>query len=115
MKSASWLEPCPGTKITAGKAMSSKTQRCANRAVHALRLAASAVRTSQSVLGAYYRRLRARMDRPKAITAAAHELARPIHAMLTKGEEYTDRGQDYFEERYLERVMPVAPISSGCN
>ncbi|WP_313917709.1 hypothetical protein [Tahibacter sp.] len=25
--------------------------------------------------------------------------------MLTKGEEYTDRGQDYFEERYSERVV----------
>ena len=25
--------------------------------------------------------------------------------MLTKGEEYTDRGQDYFEERYRERVL----------
>ena len=25
--------------------------------------------------------------------------------MLTKGEEYTDQGQDYFEERYRERVL----------
>lgn len=25
--------------------------------------------------------------------------------MLTKGEEYTDQGQDYFEGRYRERVM----------
>ena len=25
--------------------------------------------------------------------------------MLTKGEEYTDAGQDYFEERYRERVL----------
>ena len=25
--------------------------------------------------------------------------------MLTKGEEYTDQGQEYFEERYRERVM----------
>ncbi len=45
------------------------------------------------------------MDKPKAVTAAAHKLARLIYAMLTKGEEYTDRGQDYFEQRYRERVM----------
>ena len=46
-----------------------------------------------------------RMDKPKAITAAAHKLARLIYTMLTKGEEYTDQGQDYYEERYRERVL----------
>ena len=45
------------------------------------------------------------MDRAKAVTAAAHKLARLIYAMLTKGEEYTERGQDYFEERYRQRVL----------
>jgi hypothetical protein len=44
------------------------------------------------------------MDKPKAETAAAHKLARLIYAMLTKGEEYTDRGQAYYEERYRQRV-----------
>ena len=85
--------------------MSGKTKRCANRAAQALRLAAAALRSSQSALGAYYRRMCARMDRPKAVTAAAHKLARLIYAMLTNGEEYTDRGQDYFEERYRQRVL----------
>jgi transposase len=102
---ASWLGLCPGTKITGGKVMSGKTKRCANRAAQALRLAAAALRSSQSALGAYYRRMCARMDKPKAVTAAAHKLARLIYAMLTKGEEYTDRGQDYFEERYRQRVL----------
>jgi len=102
---ASWLGLCPGTKITGGKVMSGKTKRCANRAAQALRLAAAALRSSQSALGAYYRRMCARMDRPKAVTAAAHKLARLIYAMLTNGEEYTDRGQDYFEERYRQRVL----------
>ena len=45
------------------------------------------------------------MDKPKAVTAAAHKLARLIYTMLTKGEEYTDQGQDYHEERYRERVL----------
>ena len=44
------------------------------------------------------------MDKPKAVTAAAHKLARLIYTMLTKGKEYTDQGQDYCEERYRERV-----------
>ncbi|MBY0469303.1 MAG: hypothetical protein K2Q07_10035 [Burkholderiaceae bacterium] len=45
------------------------------------------------------------MDKPKAVTATAHKLARLIYTMLSKGEEYTDQGQDYYEERYRERVL----------
>ena len=101
----SWLGLCPGTKITGGKVMSGKTKRCVNRAAQALRLAAAALRSSKSALGAYFRRLCSRMDKPKAVTAAAHKLARLIYTMLTKGEEYTDQGQDYYEERYRERVL----------
>jgi len=101
----SWLGLCPGTKITGGKVMSGKTKRCANHAAQALRLAAAALRPSQSALGAYYRRMCARMDKPRAVAAAAHKLARLIYTMLTKGEEYVDQGQDYYEERYRQRVL----------
>lgn len=45
------------------------------------------------------------MDKPKAIAAAAHKLARLVYTMLTKGEEYTDQGQDCYEKRYREQVM----------
>ena len=58
---ASWLGLCPGTRITGGKVMSGKTKRVANRAAQALRLAAAA-------LGAYFRRMCARMDKPNAVT-----------------------------------------------
>ncbi len=101
----SWLGLCPGTKITGGKVMSSKTKRVANRAAQALRLAAAALRSSQSALGAYFRRMCSRMDKAKAVTATAHKLARLVYTMLTKGEEYTDQGQDYYEERYRARVL----------
>lgn len=101
----SWLGLCPGTKITGGKVMSGKTKRVVNRAAQALRLAAAALRSSKSALGAYFRRMCSRMDKPKAVTAAAHKLARLIYTMLTKGQEYTDQGQEYFEERYRERVL----------
>jgi len=101
----SWLGLCPGTKISGGKVLGSRSKRTANRATQALKLAAAALRSSKSALGAYYRRMCARMDKPKAVTAAAHKLARLIYTMLTKGEEYTDQGQHYFEERYRERVV----------
>lgn len=102
---ASWLGLCPGTKISGGKVLSGASKRTANRAAQALRLAAAALRSSQSSLGAYYRRMCGRLDRAKAITATAHKLARLIYTMLTKGTEYTDQGQDYYEERYRQRVM----------
>lgn len=101
----SWLGLCPGTKISGGKTLGAKTKRCANRATQALKLAAAALRSSQSALGAFYRRMSARMDKAKAVTAAAHKLARLIYVMLTRGEEYTDQGQQYYEERYRERVV----------
>jgi len=66
---ASWMGLCPGTKITGGKVMSGKTNPCANRVAQALKLAAAALRTGKSALGAYFRRTRSRMDKPKAVTA----------------------------------------------
>ena len=103
--SATCKAVCSGTKIIGSKVISGKTKHCANRAAQVLKLAAAAMRSSQSALGAYFRRLRSRMDKPKAVTAAAHKLARLIYAMLTKGQEYTDQGQAYYEERYRQRVL----------
>ena len=72
-------------------------------------VAAQALRTSSSALGAYHRRLCARVDRPKAIMATAHKLARLVYLMLTKGQACTctdaDAGQQYDEDRYRERVV----------
>jgi transposase len=102
---ASWLGLCPGTKISGGKVLSGASKRTANRAAQALKMAAANLRTRQSALGAYYRRLCARMDRPRAITACAHKLARLIYTRLPKGEEYVDQGQAQYEERYHQRVI----------
>ena len=85
--------------------LSGKSKRTANRAAQALKLAAAALKSSQSALGAYYRRMCARLDKAKAVTAAAHKLARLIYTMLTKGSEYVDQGQDYYEERHRQRVV----------
>jgi polyhydroxyalkanoate synthesis regulator phasin len=47
------------------------------------------------------------MNKPKAVAAAAHKLARLIYTMLTKGEEYTDQGQAY-RERVLRQLSQRA-------
>jgi transposase len=102
---ASWLGLCPGTRITGGKVLSGASKRCSNRLAQALRMAATTLKHSRSALGAYYRRLCGRLDKAKAIRATAHKLARLIYALLTRGQEYVDHGQDYYEERYRERVV----------
>ncbi|PPD45986.1 MAG: IS110 family transposase [Methylobacter sp.] len=102
---ASWLGLCPGTKISGGKVLSARTSRNANRAAQALKMVAASLRSSKSAQEAYYRRLCARMDKGKAVTACAHKLARLIFAMITKGEAYVDQGQAQYEEKYRGRVI----------
>ena len=102
---ASWLGLCPGTKVSGGKVLNSKSKQVANRAAMTLRMSASALHHSKSALGAYMRRQRARLGAPKAITATAHKLARLVYSMLKYGTAYVDAGQDSYEERYRSRVV----------
>ena len=101
----SWLGLCPGTKVSGGKVLGSKTKPSANRAASALRLAAASLSRSRSALGAYLRRMSARVGKPQAITATAHKLARLVYSMLKHGTEYVDVGQDYYERQHRERVV----------
>lgn len=101
----SWLGLCPGTKISGGKVLSSGTKRSANRARQALKLAAQALCRSDSALGAFYRRLCGRMDKPRANTATAHKLARMVYFMLTRGEAHVDQGQQRYEDQQRQRSI----------
>ena len=85
--------------------LSSGTKRSANRARQALKLAAQALNRSESALGAFYRRLCSRMDKPKANTATAHKLARLVYFMLTRGEAFVDQGQQRYEEQQRQRSI----------
>ena len=101
----SWLGLCPATKISGGKVLSSGTKRSANRARQALKMAAMSLSHSDSALGAFYRRMSGRMDKPRANTATAHKLARMVYLMLTKGEAFVDQGQQRCEEQQRERSI----------
>jgi transposase len=101
----SWLGLCPGTKISGGKVLSAKTKRSANRVRQALKMAAMSLSRSDSALGAFYRRLCSRMDKPRANTATAHKLARMLYFMLTRGEDYVDQGQQRYEEQQRQRSI----------
>ena len=101
----SWLGLCPGTKISGGKVLSARTRPSGNRVRQALKMAAMSLYHSDSALGAYYRRLCARMDKPSANTAVAHKLARMVYFMLTRGEEFVDQGQQRYEEQQHQRSV----------
>jgi transposase len=75
---AAGLGLCPGHKLSGGKRYRMRSKPSANRAATALRLAAPGVANSHSALGAYERRMRARLGAPKAMTATAHKLARLV-------------------------------------
>jgi transposase len=100
---ASWLGLCPGSKISGGKVLSSRSKASANRAAAAFRLAAYGLQHSNSYLGAFCRRMKAKMGPAKAITATAHKLARIVYAMLLGRVPYTEKGLDYYEEEYRQR------------
>jgi transposase len=87
---ASWLGLSPDNRISGGKVLSVKTRKVKNRAAKALRMAAHSLHHSQSFLGHFYRRMRAKLGAPKAITATAHKLARIVYHMVTNGHAYDE-------------------------
>ncbi len=102
---ASWLGLCPDNRKSGGKILKRGTRKVINRAATALRLAAQALERSQSALGANYRRLKARLGAPKAITAMAHKLARLIYRLLKFGTQYVDKGMAYYEMKYRQHQV----------
>jgi transposase len=86
----SWMGLCPDNRVSGGKVLHAQTRRVNNRAARALRMAAQSVSRSHGWLGQYYRRMRAKLGGPKAITATAHKLARIVYHLLTTGHAYDE-------------------------
>lgn len=78
----SWLGLCPDNRITGGKIYSVKTRAVKSRVASALRMAAQSLSRAQNYFGDLYRRWKARLGGPKAITALAHKLARVLWHLL---------------------------------
>lgn len=76
-----------------------------NRVSDALRLAANSLDRSQTALGAFHRRMKARLGAPAAITATAHKLARLIYRLLKHGEAYVQTGLEEYEKKYHQRKL----------
>jgi len=101
----SWLTLCPGSKISGGKVLSSHSRKSTNRIVAHLRLAATTVGRSSTALGAFYRRLSARIGKAKAVTATARKIAILFYNAMRYGMQYKDPGADQYEKNYRDRVI----------
>ena len=101
----SWLGLCPDNRISGGKVLSSRTRRVVNRVSDALRMAATTLERSQSALGGFYRRMKARLGAAEAVTATAHKLARIIYRLIKHGEAYVRQGMQAYEEQFRARKL----------
>jgi len=101
---ASWMALCPDNEISGGKVLLTGTRRVKSRAAKALRLAAQSLAHSKTALGDFYRRIRAKLGAPKAITAAAHKLARIIYHLITTRQEFDESRFAADQIRYQKRL-----------
>jgi transposase len=100
---ASWMGLCPDNDISGGKVLWVGTRKVKCRAATSLRMAAQSLHHSKSGLGDFYRRMRAKLGAPKAITAAAHKLARIIFHLVTTQQEFDDTRFAADQLRYAKR------------
>ena len=100
---AAWMGLRPDNAITGGKVIRRGTRRNRQRIRLALRLAATSLHHNKTQLGECFRRLRARLGAPKAITAMAHKLARIIWHLVTHQVGYDESIFAEREEQLLRR------------
>lgn len=101
----SWLRLAPGTKITGGKVLDGRTPKGSPRAANILRQAATTLRRTDTALGAFYRRMAARVGPGKAVVATARKLACIIYTMLSTGRPYERQNATLYDRQNRERTL----------
>jgi len=87
---SNWQGLCPNPQISGGRVLKRGTRDVQNPVATIFRMAAQSLHHSDSALGAYYRRMRAKLGAPKAITATAHKLARIYYHLVTTKQAYDE-------------------------
>jgi len=101
----SWLRLCPDNRISGEKIIGKRRLPTNNRTTIALKMAATSLRTSNTYLGAQFRRLRTKLGSPIAIKAMAAKLARLVYRMLRYGMKYVDRGVEFYEGQHRRLLI----------
>jgi transposase len=101
----SYLGLAPNVQSSAGKVRSSQTRKVASRAAGVFRLAAQAVIRSKTALGAFYRRMKARLGGSKALTATARKIAVIFYHMVTAHVPYHELGETGYAKQQQARTL----------
>ncbi|MCD9026593.1 IS110 family transposase [Cohnella silvisoli] len=102
----SWAGMTPGHNESAGKKRSSKTRKGNKKLRSSLVESARAVgRKKNSYLSAQYHRIAARRGKNRAAVAVGHTILTIVHVLLTRRQEYTELGFDYFDQRKREILI----------
>jgi transposase len=101
----SWLAVCPDPRKSGGKVLNSRTRDVQHRVAHIFRQAAQSVYRSDNHIGRFYRRIRAKLGGPQAVTATAHKLARIFYHMVTTREEYDETHFQRCDEQQRQRHL----------
>lgn len=99
----SWLGLCPGNKISGGKVLDSRTAHVVNRVAILLRALAPSIGKTDTWLGIFHRRMRARLGPPGANTATARKLACLVYHLLKYKEEFVDVDQLLLLEKFRKQ------------
>jgi transposase len=100
-----WLGLAPQHEISGGKVLRRHTLKTRNRAGQAFRLVAQAAGRSHRGLGAFYRRMRARLGPASAIVATAHKIARIVSHMLKHRIPFRDMSPEEYTQRTRAREI----------
>ncbi len=101
----SWLTLCPHVNASGRRVLSHRTRPSANRAAHIFRMAALSLGRTDTALGAFYRRLAARVGKPKALTAVARKLATLFYRLLRGQLDPTALDANHYEQHQRDRTV----------
>ena len=122
---ASWTALCPDNDKSGGRVLWTGVRQVKNRAGQLFRQAANSLHHSQTQMGEYLRRMKAKLGAEAGITAAAHKIARIFYAVVKNQVEYDEttwHQQDLARQRRFEakirrqarglgfELVPVQPV-----
>lgn len=87
---ASWLGLCPDNDISGGRVLWRGARKIKNRAGQLFRLAAHSLHRSLTPMGAYLRRMKAKLGPTAATTATAHKIAILFYTLVRRQVEYDE-------------------------
>jgi hypothetical protein len=101
----SWLGLNPNNKISGGRILSSRTRKVVNRVATALRMGALGVGETDTWLGSFHRRMRAKLGPAGANTATARKIGTVVYHLLKTKEPFVDRDLLAYEARVYRHKL----------